>query len=304
MTGTLLFVMAMRGQLDPAHLHGMVARENERRRSIFCKLADLLFGVFMFLFGDLNVTVQSGGRVLAATDPEVSADDKLTAILAGMQATDHSMRFRELFRPLLKAAAEFVSDMLGPDEESLALVTELARRQAAAVAAAAAQASAPAPAAPAAPAPSPAAPRPAAAAPRPELRQYEGKLLQALPNPTVWHIENGQRRGIQAPDVMRRKYGADFVNGRWTRVQFVTPGVIDLFPIGKPEPSTYEGQLLQATDGSPTVWHIQNGQRHGITGPEVMARRYGSRFVNGRWTKVQYVPAALINDFPIGSTES
>lgn len=301
MTGTLLFVMAMRGQLDPAHLPAMVQRENERRRRIFCKLADVLFGVFMFLFGDLNVTVQSGGRVLAATDPEVSADDKLTAILAGMQATDHALRFRELFRPVLKAAAEFISDMLGPDEESLALITELARRRAAAAAAAAVPAAAPA--APAAPAPSPAAPRPAAA-PRPELRQYEGKLLQALPNPTVWHIENGQRRGLQAPDVMRRKYGADFVNGRWTKVQFVTQSVIDLFPIGKPEPSTYEGQLLQATDGSPTVWHILNGQRHGITGPEVMARRFGSRFVNGRWTKVQYVPAAVINDFPVGSTES
>jgi len=115
-------MMAMMGRgMDPRALHDMVKRQTERRVKIFTKLIDILFGLVMFLFGDLSITVD--GKTIDPNDKSLTADQKLNAILAGQKATNKSTLFRELFRPVLISAAEFIAEMMAPDDMTLQLLS-------------------------------------------------------------------------------------------------------------------------------------------------------------------------------------
>lgn len=167
---------------------------------------------------------------------------------------------------------------------------------------------------------------------------YEHRLIQANNgDPSVWWVQNGQRHGVPAPHVMRERFHAENVGGRWTNTLYVDPSEVSSIPMGSPVLSPYEGKLLQAgkihenfgialgavlgpvagiataaanlVPADPTVWHIVDGKRQGIASEQVLRSRYGSTWEDGplgvgHWTKVQLVDPTLINEFPIGPTET
>lgn len=312
--------------VSPGTLSELARRQHARRQQIFCRLADLSFGMLMFLAADLEVTANVDGVAVDATDPRVEPAAKLDALLGAMAATTKAKLLREFVRPLLMSAAELLADLLGPDRACLALL--LHRSPHAAV-----QQPAPAPAPSATPTLASPVPRRAA-----NGSEYEGKLLQANNgNPSVWFVEGGKRRGIWAPHILLIRFKSEPVNGRWNNVFYVPPSVIDSIPMGQPLPSPYEGRLLQAgkTDAiaaatfgivmgpaaglgtgllnlvpaDPTVWHIVKGKRQGIGSEALLRSRYGATWEagvmgNGHWSKVMLVPASLLKEFPIGPTET
>lgn len=167
---------------------------------------------------------------------------------------------------------------------------------------------------------------------------YEHRLIQANNgDPSVWWVAGGARHGVPAPHVMRERFHAENVGGRWTNTLYVSPSELSSIPIGAPVLSPYEGKLLQAgkihenfgialgaflgpiagvaaaaanlVPADPTVWHIVDGKRQGIASEQVLRSRYGATWEDGplgvgHWTKVQLVDPALINEFPVGPTET
>ena len=64
--------------------------------------------------------------------------------------------------------------------------------------------------------------------------------------------------------------------------------------------SSFEGQFLQANDGSPQVYKIEGGQKRWVTSEDVM-KRMGGQLINGRWNNTQYVSGSILAQFPTGN---
>lgn len=121
---SLLVLFGMGKTIDPVVLKHMVESMNARRRKIFMKVADLLFGLVMFFWGDLTITVtDSTGKSVDATSPNVPIEDKLNAMLAAMKSTQKSTLFRELVRPFIIDAAEVLASLMEPDPMLLGLIS-------------------------------------------------------------------------------------------------------------------------------------------------------------------------------------
>lgn len=121
---SLLLLFGMGKQIDPVMLKHMVESMNQKRRKIFMKVADLLFGLVMFFWGDLTITVtDSTGKSVDASSPGISTEDKLNALLAGMKSTQKSTLFRELVRPFIIDAAEVLASLMEPDPMLLSLIS-------------------------------------------------------------------------------------------------------------------------------------------------------------------------------------
>lgn len=116
-----LILAAMTGRINQANLSEQVKKDNDRRVKIFTKVADLLFGVVMFFFGDIKITGSDGVTLNGDAIKNLNSEQKLNAILGAVQATNKGMLFREVLRPFLIAAAEVIANLLSPDEAMLQL---------------------------------------------------------------------------------------------------------------------------------------------------------------------------------------
>jgi len=121
MNSTLLLMLGMGGRIDRTMLLDIVQKQNERRKRIFSKAAEILFGLVMVLFGGLETKVN--GKVVDPSNNNLTTDEKLNAIMAGLKTSQRGELFREFFRPLLIVAAEFLADAMAPDEFMLMLVS-------------------------------------------------------------------------------------------------------------------------------------------------------------------------------------
>lgn len=121
MNSSLFLLLGLRGRLDPRTLHEMIVRGNEKRRKIFIKVADLLFGLVMLLFGQLKLKDAAGKDIDLSNPSSLSFDEKVNAILLSQDLTQRGLLFRELLRPALVSAAELLASLLEPDEKLLSL---------------------------------------------------------------------------------------------------------------------------------------------------------------------------------------
>lgn len=199
MNSTLLLLMG--GRMDPKALHEMIARGNEKRRKIFMKLADLLFGLFMILFGQIKLTGPDGKALDLSNPSALSADDKLNAILLTQDVTQRGTLFREFLRPAIISIAELLATLMEPDEMLLGLI---GNNQAALPAAGGGFSMPSVPSG------------------------YEGQVIAGPQDKRAWHIQNGQKRWIKSPATLRNVYGDRYIN--------VPQEVVDAFPIGPDEP--------------------------------------------------------------------
>lgn len=117
-----LSLLMFRG-MDPRAVRDMVARQTQRRVRMFTRVVDLIFGFVMYFWGGLTFTAADGHALSDEELKTLNTEQKLNALLSGMKTTDKSTRFREFFRPLLIDAAEFIANMMEPDELMLSLVT-------------------------------------------------------------------------------------------------------------------------------------------------------------------------------------
>lgn len=127
-----LFLLLSRGRVDPAQLRASVARSNERRRKILTRAADLLFGLFMILFGQIKLTGPDGKPLDLSSPAALSADQKLNAILLAQDVTQRGALYRELLRPALVSCAELIASLMEPDEQLLGMLGGAAASPAAA----------------------------------------------------------------------------------------------------------------------------------------------------------------------------
>lgn len=122
MGSSLFLLLGLGGRLDAASIHEMVLRSNEKRRKIFTKLADLLFGLFMLLFGQLKLTGPSGKPLDLSNPSGLEPEEKLNAILLAQDRTQRGLLFRELLRPAIITIAELLATLMEPDEQLLAML--------------------------------------------------------------------------------------------------------------------------------------------------------------------------------------
>lgn len=200
MNSSLFLLLGLGGRMDPKALHEMIARGNEKRRKIFMKLADLLFGLFMILFGQIKLTGPDGKPLDLSNPSALSADDKLNAILLTQDVTQRGTLFREFLRPAIISIAELLASLMEPDEMLLNLI---GNNQAASTAGGGFSA--------------PSVPS-----------GYEGQVIAGPQDKRAWHIQNGQKRWIKSPATLKNVYGDRYVN--------VSQDVVDAFPIGPEEP--------------------------------------------------------------------
>lgn len=224
MNSSLMLMLSLGGKIDAKALHDMTVRMNARRKVMFEKAADLLFGIVMFFFAGLTFKDAAGnaidfGAAANASTGGLTSDQKLNLVLQSLQTTTKGTLFRELLRPMLITLAGFIAEMMAPDESLLALVSGTTSSGAAF---------------PSSPLFTPSA---VGAAPAPQVgSQYEGAFLQANNgDPHVWHIVNGRKQWVMSPDTMAR-YGKTIQGGAWTGVALVSQSVIDSFPTGPNEP--------------------------------------------------------------------
>lgn len=200
MNSALMMMVALGGKMDPNALRAMINEGNAKRKLLFAKLADLLFGIVMFFFADLSLKVKKGNEEVdvLATDKGITIEDKLAAIIGGMKQTDKGNRLRELLRPLIIAAAEVLADLMAPNDMVIAMLGGGVPGLSVGV-----------------PGGAPALPGyggPAAGPVAPAV-QYEGKLIQAQGDARAYHVVNGrkswimnfeafQRRGYRVQDVI------------------------------------------------------------------------------------------------------
>lgn len=211
----MLMILALRGRnTDPNALRAMISKANERRKKIFTKGAEILLGIVMFFFSDLKVTTSDG---IDLTDPsaavDVPTDVKINALLAAMKQTDKGNKLREVLRPMLITAAEFLAEAMNPDEMTIELLSSANAGQLGS-------------------APVGASPMGAGSA-QSVSSAFEGQFLQDPSNPRVYRIENGTKRWVTSESVMQR-FGNSLVNGRWTNTNYVSGSILANFPDGAP----------------------------------------------------------------------
>lgn len=68
----------------------------------------------------------------------------------------------------------------------------------------------------------------------PSAQELEGRLVQENGNPRVYRVEDGKKRWVPSEAVMRSKFGAELVQGRWTGVLYVPAGALAQLPDGSP----------------------------------------------------------------------
>jgi len=122
MNSTLFLMLGLGGAMPAEQLHAMIAATNEKRRHLFMKIADILFGLYMFFFADLDVEVVKDGVARKLDDKSLTQIDKMNGIITLLTTADKGTRFRELVRPLLISAAEVIADLMAPDESLIALL--------------------------------------------------------------------------------------------------------------------------------------------------------------------------------------
>ena len=127
MNAMLLYLAAGRGGLNPQMLQDWIKKSTERRKWIFAKLADILFGLVCLFWGGIELKAQNTtGDTVNADDPSVPSTNKLNAIIKGLEASQKSTLLREFFRPLLVTAAELLAELMSPDPNLLGLLTTAA----------------------------------------------------------------------------------------------------------------------------------------------------------------------------------
>jgi hypothetical protein len=123
MGNSFLMIAALGGKIDRNRLQQLITTGNERRRKMFRVIADLLFGLAMFIWSGLDLKVQkSDGTEVDASDASVSLNDKVNALLAGLKSTHKSTLFREMVRPFLIQAAEMLATLMEPDPMMLEMI--------------------------------------------------------------------------------------------------------------------------------------------------------------------------------------
>lgn len=122
MGSSLFLLLGLGGRLDAKTIHEMVVRSNEKRRKIFTRLADLLFGLFMLIFGQLKLTGPDGKALDLGNPSALEPEEKLNAILLAQERTQRGLLFRELLRPAIVSIAELLATLMEPDEQLLAML--------------------------------------------------------------------------------------------------------------------------------------------------------------------------------------
>lgn len=215
MNSTLLMMAAMGGRMDGGTLRKLVADANARRHKLFTRLAEMLFNAVFFLWGGLEYkATDASGKLVERKD--YTPEQKLDALMVGLQTTQKGQLFREFLKPLVIVAAEFIADMLSPDELMLTLVSGGGGGL---------------PALPGMMAPFSMSGGAQGAV---SAGSYEGKLLHAsdVDDGHVWRIEGGRKRHVTSPEVLKRYVSGAVSNGRWVGVEYVPVSVIDQFPTG------------------------------------------------------------------------
>lgn len=224
MNQALMMMYALGGRMDPAHLRSMIAAGNEKRRKLFTRLAEILFGLVMFFFGDLELKVDKGGTTGAvdAGAAGITTEEKLNALIAGLKQNHKGTIFREFMRPLLITAAEIIADLMAPDEMVVGLLGGGAAGMGGG---------------PLVPGAVPAFPSYGGGAAIPAggqqgglspAQRYEGQNINTEGRPQVWRVINGQRRWIAGPAVFNRN-GWD-----WNAIIKLPASEIDSIPEGAP----------------------------------------------------------------------
>lgn len=89
-----------------------------------------------------------------------------------------------------------------------------------------------------------------------------GILLKSTNNPKVYYIDNGQKRPIESPNMLRSQF-------RWEDLVVTTPNEIDALPNG-PQMTYRDGSLLSNRGG---VFVISDGQRRPIESPSTFLQK-------------------------------
>lgn len=175
MNSSLFLLLGLGGKLDSKTLNDLVTRGNEKRRKTFMKLADLLFGLFMLLFGQIKLKDAAGKDIDLSNPSALSGEDKLNAILLGQDLTQRGLLFREFLRPAIVGIAELIAALMEPDEMLLNLIGS---KQ---------------------------------AGPSGDITgAYEGRVIKGPQDLRVFHIVNGQRRWILSPTTLQTVYGGRY----------------------------------------------------------------------------------------------
>jgi hypothetical protein len=218
----MMMMYGLGGSVDPSELQGMVTRTNGKRRELFEKIADILFGIIMFFYGGLTFKDKNNNVIdvtNSTTLSTLSTDDKLGMILGAQVTTTKGTLFRELLRPLFVSLAGIIATLLEPDEGTMHMVSSRAKQGLP-------------PGVPGVPGfpglnlpgmPSATPSNPAASAPAPQMGSpYEGKTVQASPDPHIWLIQGGYKHWVLTPAIANR-YG---------QPTQVSQNVIDGYPTG------------------------------------------------------------------------
>lgn len=112
-----------------------------------------------------------------------------------------------------------------------------------------------------------------------------GILLKATNNPKVYYIENGKRRPIESPNMLRSQF-------RWEDLVISTPVEVDAVPMGAE--MTYRDGSLLSNRGA--VYVISDGARRPIESASTFLQK------GYKWSNVIAVSDAELAPHPQGST--
>jgi hypothetical protein len=112
-----------------------------------------------------------------------------------------------------------------------------------------------------------------------------GILLKATNNPKVYYIENGKRRPIESPNMLRSQF-------RWEDLVVSTPVEVDAVPMGAE--MTYRDGSLLSNRGA--VYVISDGTRRPIESPNTFLQK------GYKWSNVISVSDAELAPHPQGAT--
>jgi hypothetical protein len=110
-----------------------------------------------------------------------------------------------------------------------------------------------------------------------------GILLKSTNNPKVYYIDNGKKRPIESPNMLRSQF-------RWEDLVVTTPNEIDALPNG-PQMTYRDGSLLSNRGG---VFVISDGQRLPIDAPSTFLQK------GYKWSNVIAVSDAELAPHPQG----